>query len=253
MAKRRVLVGALALLGSCERPDAAAPDPTPRQKATEVTLRTARGPDLAKCKRLDPHHGSERQRTAPLAFPRKLADIVVSDMDRIGVATLGGQTWCIDARLIEDVNAVALSPDKRFLSFDWTGYELFGHVIVDRSGAGREVDTGVAPLPSPSARRLAALDYSESAYGALNAFAVWDIGPATLRQVAKIEKLPQAYDWRIDRWVGENCLELSAIDWDDLPEAVEDHERAPRQRYVARPSGRAWQIRPATEGACPAA
>jgi hypothetical protein len=238
---------ALLLLSACGRESSPAPSSTTIGAAPQP----ARAPELASCKSLEPLEPGDRIPTTPLAFPRHLAGIVATDPDRIAVATLGGRTWCSDARWIEDIGNVVLSPDQRFLTFDWSGNEAFGHVIIDRSGAGGEIDTGVPPLPSPSGGRIAALDYSDSSYGALNAFAVWEVGPAKLTELVKIEELPQGFDWKIDTWLSDDCLALSMIAWDDLPDDNANYAKAPRQRYVASPLAGPWKLRPVAEAGCP--
>jgi hypothetical protein len=171
--------------------------------------------------------------------PGVLRDVMRSGMDNFAFTTLAGVTVCLDASWMEELYDPRLSADGRFASFDWAGYETYGHVIVDRGGSGQELDTGVAPVFSPSGRQFAAADLGEAGYGALNAFAVWRIEPGTLRQLAKHEQVPEATDWTIDRWAGEHCLELSAIPWDGYTGEAD----TPRERFRATEAG-GWRIEP---------
>lgn len=216
--------------------------------AAEPVAATA---DLSVCPERELLEEGLRERTRPIPVPTELSRVMRSSMDNFAVATLSGATVCIDASWMEQVSDAALSEDGRFVSFDWTGYEAFGHVIVDRSGKGTVIDTGVPPLRSPSGKRLAALDYSESGYGALNALAVWEILPTGLSEAAKLDTLPDLFGWRLDRWGTEACLELSGIAWKDVPDDAENYDTAPRRRLIARLTGRALTVEPAPEGGCP--
>ena len=147
-----------------------------------------------------------------------------------GSLWIGGQngvTRWVDGRFVQDI--------------DTSGLNTLGmrQIVVDRTGTGRELDTGVAPVYSPSGRRFAAADLGEAGYGALNAFAVWQVERASIRQLAKHEEIPDATDWTIERWVGERCLELSAIPWDGYTGQAD----APRDTYRAREAG-GWRIEP---------
>jgi len=161
-----------------------------------------------------------------------------SDMDNLALATLNGATVCVDASWMESIRDLKLSPDKRFVSFGWDGYESYGHVIVDRSAKGQVIDTGVPPVASPSGELLAAVDLSESGFGALNAFAVWRIKAAEIHLVASEDEVPEATDWRINGWAGEACVDLSAVPWESSAEAGNS-----RERYHARQDN-GWRIEP---------
>jgi hypothetical protein len=231
-----------ALLTSCGSPQG--PDERGEQSATaaprEVPPPVASAtPDLARCPERVLLEEGLRERSGPIAVPPALAGVVRSDVDNLAVVTLAGATLCIDASWMEAIRNPVLSPDRRFASFDWDGYEAFGHVIVDRAGNGQSVDTGVPPVASPSGTLLAAADLGEAGYGALNAFAVWRIEPARVRQVAKHAEVPSAYDWRIEGWRGETCVEISSIDW----ETFSAETSGPRERFHAR-ENEGWRIEP---------
>lgn len=224
-------IGALAL-ATCGSQSEPAPEPSaaPTEPTEGVAAKAA--PDLAACARPAPLESSERLRTAPVAVPAALKVVMRSDMESFAFSTLGGETACLDASWIETIDNARLSPDGRFAEFDWFGYEAFGRVIVDRAGKGAVIDPGVKPLPSPSGKLLAAIDITESGYGPINAFTVWRLDPAPISPLAAHEEVPAATDWKVERWRGESCVELSAIPWEVYadPEAPAD---PPREAYHA--------------------
>lgn len=243
-----VIAASAALLAACGSQDASGETAAQSSDdqlgaATSPAAQVAqRGPDLASCPKREPIEEGLRQRTAAIAIPAPLAGIARADLDNIAVSTTGGATVCVDASWMESLRDAALSPNQRFASFGWDAYESYGHVVVDRSGQGQVIDTGVAPLRSPSGKRFAAVEYSESGFGSLNAFAVWDVRETGLSEVAKVEDLPPEHsEWRLDRWGGEDCVELSAVAYEDMPEDYRDIAKAPRERFAARASGR-WQV-----------
>lgn len=196
-------------------------------------------PDLAACPARELLEEGLRERTAPIVVPAPLRQVMRSGMDNFAFVTRDGATVCVDASWMEAIQEPALSPDGRFASFDWGGYEAFGHVIVDLGGKGQAIDTGVAPVASPSGKLLAAADLGEAGFGALNAFAVWRIEPAGIRQLARLEEIPSATDWRIEGWASEACVDLTAIPW----EGYTGDPDTPRERFHARESNR-WRLEP---------
>lgn len=211
------------------QPSSVAPAPTPRAAA----------PDLAVCPARELLEEGLRERTVPIPVPAAFRAIMRADVDNFAFTTLAGATVCVDASWMEAIESAALTPDGRFASFGWGGYEAYGHVIVDRSGNGQVIDTGVSPIASPSGKLLAAADLGEAGFGALNAFAVWRIEPAGIRQLAKHEEATAATDWRIEGWSGETCVDLSAIPW----EGYTGDADTPRDRFRAREANR-WRFEP---------
>ena len=195
-------------------------------------------PDLALCPRREQIEEGLRERSVPIAVPEALRDVMRSGFDNLAFNTRDGATLCVDASWMETIRNAALSPDRRFVEFDWIGYEAFGHVIVDRSGKGQVVDTGVLPAISPSGKLLAAADLGEAGFGALNAFAVWRIAPTGIVEVARQEDASFATDWRMEGWAGETCVDLSATPWEDGTGEVEA-----RQPFRARESN-GWHLEP---------
>ena len=209
-------------------------------------------PDPAQCPRLAPREDEGNDRQVPLVIPQNLAAIARANRDRIAVATLGGGVHCLDTRSMTQAGSFGLSSDRRFLSFRWSGYEAGGFILVDRTGRGQDTDTGARPTFSPSRRRFAAIEISESGFGSLNGFAVWQVEASGFRRLSFRDDLPQMADWRIDGWTGESCIALSAFAMDKYPENAADVAKVPRTRFIARPGPRGWGVTRAAAG-CPRA
>ena len=215
------------------------PAATPGRAAAFGAVAKAAVPDAVACPARAPDQEGLRERTGPIAVPPLLDEVMRANMDNFALTTFEGASVCIDASWMEAIRNPELSPDGRFASFDWDGYEAFGHVFVDRAGNGQAIDTGVPPVASPSGKLLAAADLGEAGFGALNAFAVWRIAPARVRQLAKQTEVPSAYDWRVEKWVGETCVELSAVAW----ESLSTDSGGPRERFRAREVDD-WRLEP---------
>lgn len=208
-------------------------------------------PDLAGCPDLGPPGDETRSRTVGLAVPAAMAGMLASDLDRYAVRALGGETVCIDTREMGDARDHKLSADGRFLSFHWDGYEGGGHYVVDRSGKGVAFDTGAPPVSSPSKRLIAALEWSESGFGSLNGFAVWQVSPGPMKPVARIEELPEGMtDWRFDGWRGDACAQISAVLQENASFDEQVTTMPPRERFFAEAGTGTWRIRPAAGRGC---
>jgi len=237
------LAALLSILAGCRgEAEPAAPATSPAATAVVVSSAT-HAPDLVTCPARPPLDEGLRERKQSIAVPWALSEVMRADMDNFAISTLGGATLCVDASWMEAIHNPALSRDGRFASFDWDGYEAFGHVIVDRSGKGLAIDTGVPPVASPSGKLLAAADLGEAGFGALNAFAVWLIEPAGVRQVAKQDDAPSASGWRIETWANETCVELSSVPW----ESFTAETSGPREPFRAS-EDHGWRLEP---GRCP--
>lgn len=185
-------------------------------------------------------------------MPSQFAAMARANHDNMAVSTLNGATHCVDVRDMNKGDDFGLSRDGRFFTFRWYADESGGFILVDRTGRGQTVDTGDRPAFSPSHQKFAAIEISESGFGSLNGFAVWQADPVGVRRLAFLDNLPRMSDWRLDGWAGEACINISAIPMDKYPENVADLPKVPRVRYVARPSGSAWRVSAARNG-CPKA
>jgi hypothetical protein len=189
-------------------------------------------------------------RRKPLPVPGSFAMLISSGREQFAVATIYGGTTCVDTRPMTQVSNFTLSDDRRFLEFDWTGYEADGHIVVDRTGKGSTFDTGASPVSSPSGRRFAAVQQSEAAFGALEGFGVWQIAVVGVRRLTLQQDIPSLADWRIDGWAGDDCIDLSGISQDRIPDSRANLAKLPRERYVAMAVGDGWVLTPSSTG-CP--
>lgn len=207
-------------------------------------------PNLAQCGRYQPQEGDmELERKGPLPVPAALRPVMASSRDYVAVTTLTNTTLCLLAREWEQIAAPALSADRRFLGFAWSGYEAGGYILVDRAGKGSKVDTGARPVPSPSGKRLASIEWSESGFGSLNGILILDILPDRLKESGRIDEgLENHDDWKIDRWAGDACFEVSAVPWSENGSSA----ARPRERHAVRPGAHGWTLGPAGS-ACPTA
>ena len=115
-------------------------------------LHAAVAPDLPGCTPPEQADSGERQRTKAIPVPSMLRSIGKSSLHHFAVTTLTGRQVCIDMSWIETAEDLSLTPDLRFVSFGWLGYESYGHYMIDRAGKGQALETGVAPVFSPSRR-----------------------------------------------------------------------------------------------------
>ncbi len=212
---------------------------------------SARAPDIASCPVPEQPDGGEVQRTAPLPVPVALRALLHADRHRFAVATLAGTTVCIDTSWTESVSDVALSADKRFLTYAWQGNEANGTILIDRSGRGGVHEVGARPVFSPARRMFAAVDQTEAEFGSLSGFKVWRVSPTGISEAGKVEDIPRMNDWRIDGWTGETCVNLSAIPFNRTPDDPGQWSRARRDRFSAAPGRLGWAVTPSRTG-CPA-
>jgi hypothetical protein len=214
-------------------------------------IAAARAPHTATCQPPESPDGGERQRTRPLPVPPMLRTLIASGVYHYAISTLGGGTVCVDTSWMETAEDLVLSPDARFVSFRWLGYESYGFKLVDRAGRGQVIEVGAAPVFAPSRRLIAAVDQTESEFGSLSGLALWRVGLAGVSELVRTPDIPRMYDWRIDRWVGEDCIDLSAIPLDKVPDDPADLTKVVRTRYSARAASR-WAVVPAPRGGCAA-
>ena len=195
----------------------------------------ATAPNLAACPRVEQAEGWERERTKPLAVPAALRTVLRADLLHYAATTLGGGTVCLDTSFMETADKHVLSSDGRFLSFGWLGYESYGHIVIDRTGKGTVIETGVAPHFSSTRRYFAAADQTESEFGSLSGLAVWRVDAAGTTEIGRVNELPRMNDWQIDGWSGESCIDLSAVPF-------EQSAKTPRVRFRAGPGKDGWHV-----------
>lgn len=243
----RIAAGLAALLALAGCGKAAERNAAPPPSATAIPQAAptappapAAGPDLAQCERLAPAEAEGMERTGPLPIPAKFAAFAAADRDHVAVTTLAGATLCADARYHDTAQDFRTFGDGRFFGYGWFGYEANGFQLFDRAGTGTAIDTGAAPVFSPAGKRFGSVEWSASGFGALNAVLVMEVLPGGLKELARFEQLPElSGDWRIERWRGEDCFELTA-----------EIEQG-RQRFTMRKGPGGWAFAPSPRG-CPA-
>jgi hypothetical protein len=198
-------------------------------------------PDAKSCPRPASPDGGERQRTKPLPVPAALAPTMGSSLYHYAIAAHSGARICVDTSWMESAENVAATPDLRFVSFGWLGYETYGYILVDRAGRGKVHEIGARPVFSPSRRLFAAIDQTESEFGSLSGLKVWRVDPAAVVEAGAVEDIPRMYDWRIDGWAGEACLNLSAITFDEQRRDVPVAQMR-RTRFIARRAATGWRV-----------
>lgn len=199
-------------------------------------------PNPARCPATPPIESDTNERKGPVAIPPRLAAVIRSSRTNLAVWTLGNANFCHPIHFVSAAENFEMSADFRFIGFEWLGYEEGGYFVIDRTGRGQAVDTGAKPVFSPSRRQMAAIEFSESGFGSLNGFAVWQVNAVGLRRTVMLDQIPSLVDWRIDGWKGENCVALSGIPNSRITSDTGDYSRYARDRYVARPAGASWRI-----------
>jgi hypothetical protein len=189
----------------------------------------------------------EFKRTA-LRLPQSWSSFAAVSADWLAIKTKAGSTECIDLSWIGEASEYKIYND-RFAGFRWKGYEAFGYRLIDRVGTGQILELGLPPHFSPEGNMLAALQYSDSGFGGLEGFGVWQIYENGLQPVYRISTLSPMADWRIDRWEGNNCLHISAIPYERVGDNWENLAAIRRDAFVAG-GANGWSIVPGST--CPA-
>lgn len=214
--------------------------PQPAESMSTLSAPPARCGEVPPAQRAGSAYAS-----APLAVPREYLSFVTPGVTRLGVTTLGGSAACVDLDNVSAASDYAISRDGRFFGFATSGHEFSGYTLVDRAGAGAVIETGVAPLFSPTRRRFAAAQMSEAAFGGLEGIGVWEASETgTTRIVTITGEAPRGSDWRVDRWGSEDCAALSM-----LPPGKEG---GPRTHLQLRIGANTWAstVLPAGTAAC---
>ena len=245
---------ALAACGQADAPvqpvasEAAANPPAPTAPAT---------PDLAACDaahELDEGAGGNVQ---PIDVPATIRDIAAASPHELAILTRAGATVCINLSWIYGINDAEWLADDRLLGFATHGFEAFGYLVIDRQGRGTQTETGDRPVFSPSGMRFAAVQVSDSEWGGLEGFAVWDVTPDGVREVGRDATdwnapNPPVYpavfmehpgEWAITRWHGEGCVGLAMTPYVQGPKAPPP---AVRPFHAREADG--WKVTP---GPCP--
>jgi len=237
----RSVLASLAMLalaacaGTVDRPSAPAP------------------PDIAHCNAQHAVADDYPMPADPVAIPAGFRPFVAGSRLELAVATGSGQTLCLNTQGYYAVTAMEWLQGQRLLGWEWEAYEAFGYQLVDRHGAGQMVETGARPAMSPSGRRMASVQISESQFGRLEGFAVWDLTDDGLIPQARHgwseSGEPPVFlgeigaDWHIGQWSGEHCVDLTSTPWNA---DTQDYDRTAAQPFHAAQAD-GWRVTP---GAC---
>jgi hypothetical protein len=172
-------------------------------------------------------------------IPPELRDIVSASRGTIAIQGLHGEELVLDITELEPTDFTAFA-NRRYIGFGFTSGEYYGYRVVDRTEHGiyPYVDTGTAPLFSPDNQYFVGVEGHNSQYGFLNGIGVWQVLEDGTGNRFFTDALPEGIDWRIDRWLDDDCVQFSAIDrnWrrpGNMSEA-EALRQAPRLQYDLR-------------------
>lgn len=250
---RRIVLPLLAAggLASCN----AEPEAEPAAPTGTATPAAAPRPDLARCHELHVPAEGYVYGEEPISVPADFAPFMAASATELAILTQGGSTICQNLGWISHFDISDRLMGERLVGLQYVGYESFGYLLVDRSGAGSITDIGSRPVFSPDGRRFAALQVSDSGWGGMEGFGVWDLAAdghrALLLQVADRTNdwtLPapfsdRAQDWRLDSWQGNGCVAMSAVPLD----AKTYQPLGGRRTYFASEAN-GWHV---VAGACP--
>jgi hypothetical protein len=197
------------------------------------------------------------QLTEPLPIPAEFRDIASATKTVITVQGVAGKPACVELGWISEAFNFSLTDDKRFFGFGHHGFEASGYTIVDRID-GTDIETGEQPVFSKDRTRFASVQVTVSSMGDFEGLGVWQILPDRTVQLAfvKAEELPGADDFQIDRWVGNDCAELSAISIEEAEKLRGSDtakayaiglSKAPRIHFRFVPVAGKWRLEPAED------
>lgn len=252
MNPQQVIAGlaALVLLTGCDTA-------TMSEQGSSSSPAVAVKPDPGKCPPPEyPYDAAEfGEREGALAVPASIAGLAATDNTNLAVTTMDGGQLCKDVSWLYNFAREAQTfADGRFVALGYDAYEAFGTLVFDRAGTGPVLDTGNPPVFSPSGRLMAGLELTESGYGGLESFAIWQVEPKALTEVYRLpadhdlfSRFESFGDFRIAGWQGEDCLNIHAFANDDLRAVEWDRTKAKRTPFFAARKDN-WDI---TRGSCP--
>lgn len=182
-----------------------------------------------------------------IEIPQSWRGRAVQTGEWLAVANARGGTLCAYLGWMTAVEpAEALT--ERLLGVPWEGYEAWGYLLVDTAGTGSAIDVGARPSLSPGRQRMAVVQWSDAGWGGFEGFAVYDLRWGDLSPVHVDTSLPEHADFRIDEWVDEDCVRLSAVPWARIDGDYARLAEAERDSFVAGYHG-GWRLTPGSE--CP--
>jgi hypothetical protein len=219
-------MAALALAG-CDA-EATAPA-APLSATVSPDAASAAAPDIARCDAEHVKNEDEPLPGDPVVIPKAFGGIAKASALELALLTRSGATICDNNAWVSAIANMAWLREDRLLGWEWQGFEAYGYRVFDRAGQGSVIETGARPVFSPSGRRFASVEYSESGFGALSGFGVWEVRPDTLTQlggdatvyegegetavITEPEVFTGTYgEWSISGWKGETCLGIEMRD-----------------------------------------
>jgi len=193
---------AMAVLTGCDRADsvAAAAEATAAPSVAAATPQAC--PEF-------PRNPDASEMTRPVEVPAQFASYVQASDTTLTVQRNSGPPACIDIGGV-DIESLDSFADGRLLGASILGHEYNSYLVVDRKGSAAPVETGRAPLFSPSGRHFASVDISEAGFGAFEALGVWKVTDSSIRNLVTLEDiLERGYDWQLVRWASDECLVFS--------------------------------------------
>jgi hypothetical protein len=184
------------------------------------------------------------------SIPREYRDIVSSTKTVITIQGLAGKPACVALSWISEIREVTLSDDKRFLDFGHSGFEASGHQVVDRL-SGANVDVGGLPDFSEDRSRIASAQVDPNTQDDFVGIGVWEVRRDSIVRLAYVsaEDLPSGQVYEVDRWVGNDCVELSSLSSEDsekLQDQWQSHparaDRFARLHFRFAPVAGKWRL-----------
>ncbi|NML06341.1 hypothetical protein [Sphingomonas sp. G-3-2-10] len=213
---RRLTIAAMLLLAGCGGGTPASNTTTPPDAAppanSVAAAPAAPVPARATCPEWHPPEDGEDyglMLESPLPVPADFRDVASASTTVMTVQGLSGTPVCVRLGWITEASDFWLSADKRFLGFTRNGYESFGHILVDRSGKGQEIETGEMPVFSQDRTLFAAAQVDPSGWGGLEGIGVWEVHPSGVTELARIVKDVPDGEWEVDEVGPGRCVALS--------------------------------------------
>lgn len=216
-------------------------------------------PDISSCPTPDDLEDSTFDAKKPATLDPAFAGVAVTDGKNLAVSTLSDATFCDPVHWVFSLKDPGFLMSQRFIGMKWYGLEADGYLLIDRAGKGGVVDTGRRPAFSDSVMRMASIQFSGAGWGGLEALAIWDVTEKGLKEIYRRPNddsetaLPNSYtDFRIDSFVGQSCLRISAISNDEYRQRAEDGSDiayADRTEFYAR-EDQGWVINKGLSTGC---
>jgi hypothetical protein len=226
---RAITILSLAVLALAGCDAEANPPASPLLATASPNAASLAAPDIARC---DAQHVASEDDPIPgdpVTIPKAFGRIAKASPAELALVTQSGETICDNNAWVSAIADMAWLREDRLLGWEWQGYEAFGYRIFDRAGKGSVIETGARPVFSPGGTRFASVEYSESGFGALNGYGVWEMRPDRLAQLGGDASVfegegetarftePDVFagsygEWSITGWKGETCVGIAMRD-----------------------------------------